>query len=164
MNIFRLFTLKNVVLYSIIYGYNFDYFKGWCNMTRKQAREEAFILIFEKEFNDDALQDILTLAEEVRDIKADDYVKNVFFGVFENIHTIDEKISQNAVGWSINRITKTALAILRLAIYEIEFYDEIPVSVSINEAVELAKKYATKEDASFINGILSTIAKSQENA
>lgn len=131
-------------------------------MTRKQAREEAFILIFEKEFNDDTLEDILALAEEVRDIEADDYVKNVFFGVFENIQPIDELISNNAVGWSIKRITKTALAILRLAIYEIKFYDEIPVSVSINEAVELAKKYATKEDASFINGILSTIVK--ENA
>lgn len=131
-------------------------------MTRKQAREEAFILIFEKEFNDDTLEDILALAEEVRDISADDYVKNVFFGVFENIENIDELISKNAVGWSIKRITKTALAILRLAIYEIKFYEEIPVSVSINEAVELAKKYATKEDASFINGILSTIVK--ENA
>ncbi len=128
-------------------------------MTRKQAREEAFILIFEKEFNDDALEDILSLAEEVRDIKADEYVKNVFFGVFGNIEKIDEVISKNAVGWTIKRITKTALAILRLAIYEIEFYDEIPVSVSINEAVELAKKYATKEDAAFINGILSTVAK-----
>lgn len=128
-------------------------------MTRKQAREEAFILIFEKEFNDDALEDILSLAEEVRDIKADEYVKNVFFGVFGNVEKIDEIISQNAVGWSINRITKTALAILRLAIYEMEFYDEIPVSVSINEAVELAKKYATKEDSSFVNGILSTVAK-----
>lgn len=128
-------------------------------MTRKQAREEAFILIFEKEFNDDALADIISLAEEVRDIKADEYVKKVFFGVFENIEKIDGIISQNAVGWSINRITKTALAILRLALFEIEFYDEIPVSVSINEAVELAKKYATKEDASFINGILSTVAK-----
>ena len=63
------------------------------------------------------------------------------------------------MGWSIKRITKTALAILRLAIYEIKYYDEIPVSVSINEAVELAKKYATKEDASFINGILSTVCK-----
>ncbi len=128
-------------------------------MTRKQAREEAFILIFEKEFNDDALADIISLAEEVRDIKADEYVKKVFFGVFENIEKIDGIISQNAVGWSINRITKTALAILRLALFEMEFYDEIPVSVSINEAVELAKKYATKEDASFINGILSTVAK-----
>lgn len=128
-------------------------------MTRKQAREETFILIFEKEFNDDSLQDILSLAEEVRDIEADEYVKKVFFGVYENLEKIDEIISTNAVGWSIKRITKTALAILRLSVYEIEYYDEIPVSVSINEAVELAKKYATKEDASFINGILSTVAK-----
>ena len=132
-------------------------------MTRKQAREEAFILIFEKEFNDYALEDILSLAEEVRDLKADEYIKNVFFGVFLNLEKIDVIISQNAVGWSIKRITKTALAILRLAIYEIKFYSEIPISVSINEAVELAKKYATKEDASFINGILSTVAKQNED-
>lgn len=138
-------------------------FESWCVMTRKQAREEAFILIFEKEFNDYALEDILSLAEEVRDLKADEYIKNVFFGVFENLEKIDEIISQNAVGWSIKRITKTALAILRLAIYEIKFYSEIPISVSINEAVELAKKYATKEDASFINGILSTVAKQNED-
>lgn len=138
-------------------------FESWCVMTRKQAREEAFILIFEKEFNDDALEDILSLAGEVRDLKVDEYIKNVFFGVFINLEKIDEIISQNAVGWSIKRITKTALAILRLAIYEIKFYSEIPVSVSINEAVELAKKYATKEDASFINGILSTVAKQNEN-
>lgn len=128
-------------------------------MTRKQAREEAFILIFEKEFNSDSLEDILSLAEEVRDIEADEYIKNVFFGVFENVNVIDGIISDNAVGWSIKRITKTALAILRLAIYEIKFYSEIPSAVSINEAVELAKKYATKEDASFINGILSTVIK-----
>lgn len=133
-------------------------------MTRKQAREETFILIFEKELNDNSLEEILSLAEEVRDIKADDYVKSVFFGVFENLEAIDNTISQNAVGWAINRITKTALAILRLAVYEIKFYSEIPVSVSINEAVELAKKYATKEDASFINGILSTVVKQIENA
>ena len=128
-------------------------------MTRKQAREEAFILIFEKEFNDDSLEDILALAEEVRDINTDDYIKKVFFGVYEKLYDIDDEISKNAVGWSIKRITKTALAILRLAIYEMKYFDEIPISVSINEAVELAKKYATKEDASFINGILSTISK-----
>ncbi|MBR6502794.1 MAG: transcription antitermination factor NusB [Clostridia bacterium] len=128
-------------------------------MTRKQAREEAFILVFEKEFNDDSLEEILSLAEEVRDIEADEYIKKVFFGVFQNLEDIDAIISQNAVGWSIKRITKTALAILRLAIYEVKYYDEIPVSVAINEAVELAKKYATQEDASFINGILSTVSK-----
>lgn len=133
-------------------------------MTRKQAREEAFILIFEKEFNNESLTDILSLAEEVRDIKADDYVKKVFFGTFDNITDIDNLISDNALGWNIARITKTALAILRLAIFEINFCDDIPISVSINEAVELAKKYATQEDASFINGILSTIVKKKENA
>ncbi len=133
-------------------------------MTRKQAREEAFILIFEKAFNNDSLKDILSMAQEVRDIKADEYINKVFFGVFENIEKIDGIISQTAVGWSIKRISKTALAVLRLAIYEIEFYDEIPVSVSINEAVELAKKYATQEDASFINGILSTVVKAEKNA
>ena len=132
-------------------------------MTRKQAREEAFILVFEKELNNDSVEDILALAEQVRDITPDDYIKKVFFGVFENLQFIDEIISQNAVGWNIKRITKTALAILRLAIYEIKFIDEIPISVSINEAVELAKKYATKEDASFVNGILSTVVKSQNN-
>ena len=87
------------------------------------------------------------------------YIKRVFFGVYEKLSDIDDEISKNAVGWSIKRITKTALAILRLAIYEIKFMDSIPVAVSINEAVELAKKYSTPEDASFINGILSSVEK-----
>ncbi len=128
-------------------------------MTRKQAREEAFILIFEKAFNDIDKTEILSQAQEVRDLVPDEYIEKVFFGVCDNLEEIDELISKNAVGWKIERIGKTALSILRLAIFEIKFYDEIPNSVSINEAVELAKKYATKEDASFINGILSTIVK-----
>lgn len=133
-------------------------------MTRKQAREEVFILIFEKAFNDDSVSDILELAIEAREIEPDDYIKDVFFGVFDNLDIIDNTISENAVGWSIKRISKTALSILRLAIYEMKFVESIPVSVSINEAVELAKKYATKEDASFINGILSTVAKQTADA
>ena len=133
-------------------------------MTRKQAREEVFILIFEKAFNDDSVSDILELAIEAREIEPDDYIKDVFFGVFDNLDIIDNTISENAVGWSIKRISKTALSILRLAIYEMKFVESIPVSVSINEAVELAKKYATKEDSSFINGILSTVAKQTADA
>ncbi len=125
-------------------------------MTRKEAREETFILIFEKQFNEDSLEDILQSAVEVRDIEPDDYIRNVFFGVYENLEKIDEIISENAVGWSLKRISKTALAVLRLALYEICYIDDIPNSVSINEAVELCKKYATKEDASFVNGILGT--------
>lgn len=129
-------------------------------MTRKQAREEAFILIFEKVFNNDSVSEILELANEVRDLEPNDYIKTVFNGVYENLETLDEIISQNAIGWSISRISKTALCVLRLAIFEIKFMEDIPVSVSINEAVELCKKYATKDDASFVNGILSTVAKS----
>lgn len=132
-------------------------------MTRKEAREETFILTFEKEFNSDSLEDVISLAAEVRDITPDDYIKNTFFGIFSCLDELDAIISDCAVGWNINRISKTALAVLRLAIYEIKKVDEIPVSVSINEAVELCKKYATKEDASFVNGILSTVAKREAN-
>ena len=128
-------------------------------MTRKQAREEAFILIFEKIFNSDSLEDVLECAKQVRDIEPDDYVKNVFFGVYEHLEELDSFIASNSKGWSINRISKTALSVLRLALFEMRYVESIPVSVSINEAVELCKKYATKEDASFVNGILSTVAK-----
>ena len=133
--------------------------KGVVFMTRKMAREEAFILIFEKAFNDSELDEILSVACEVRDLEPDEYIEKVFYGVFENIEEIDSVISENAVGWKIGRISKTALSVLRLAIFEIKYYDEIPASVSVNEAVELCKKYATKEDASFVNGILSTVIK-----
>lgn len=132
-------------------------------MTRKEAREEAFILVFEKEFNDDRLEDILEMAVQVRDFVPDDYIKKAFFGVYENLENIDSTISDCAVGWSIKRISKTALAVLRLAIFEINYMPEIPDSVSANEAVELLKKYATKEDASFTNGILSTVIKNKNN-
>ena len=128
-------------------------------MTRKIAREEAFILIFEKAFNDSSVEEILELAKEVRELEVDGYINKVFSGVFEKIEEIDALISENAVGWRIERISKTALSVLRLAIFEIKFMDDIPNAVSINEAVELCKKYATKEDASFVNGILSTVLK-----
>lgn len=130
-------------------------------MTRKMAREEAFILIFEKAFNSDSVEEILKLAKEVRDLEEDEYLVNAFTGVYANIDEIDGIISSKALGWKIERISKTALSVLRLAIYEIIHLDDIPVSVSINEAVELCKKYATKEDSAFVNGILSSIAKEQ---
>lgn len=128
-------------------------------MTRKQAREEAFILVFEKEFNNNCIEDILEAAAEVRDLVPDDYINTVFKGVYEHLEELDSLISENLVGWSIGRISKTALCIMRLAIFEMKYLEDIPVSVSINEAVELCKKYAAENDASFVNGILSTVAK-----
>ncbi len=131
-------------------------------MTRKQAREEAFILIFEKEFNDETVENILEINEQVREIIPDEYIKDTFCGVFNNLEEIDGYIAENSKGWSIKRISKVALAVLRLAIYEMKFVDSIPVSVSINEAVELCKKYATKDDSAFVNGILATISKEND--
>ena len=128
-------------------------------MTRKMAREEAFILIFEKVFSGDSTEDILDLAGEARDLVPDDYIKTVFFGVYDKVEELDGIISENAVGWRIDRISKTALCVLRLALYEIKYMSDIPLSVSINEAVEICKKNATEADASFVNGILSTVAK-----
>lgn len=128
-------------------------------MTRKQAREEAFILVFEKEFNDNGIEDILESAAEARDLVPDEYINTVFKGVYEHLEELDSLISESSVGWNIKRISKTALCIMRLAIFEMKYISDIPVSVSINEAVELCKKYATENDASFVNGILSTVAK-----
>lgn len=133
-------------------------------MTRKEAREETFFLTFESLFSKDSPEDILKLAEEVRDLLPDNYVKNVFFGICQKQEELDAVISEKAVGWKLNRISKTALAVLRLAIYEIMFEEDIPDSVSANEAVELCKKYATKEDASFVNGILGAVVRGKTSA
>lgn len=128
-------------------------------MTRRQAREEAFILIFEKQFNDSPLAEILELAVQVRNFEPDEYIKKTFFGVYDNVEELDSIISDNAIGWSINRISKTALAVLRLSIFEILYCDDIDTAVSINEAVEILKKYATDSDAKYVNGILSSVEK-----
>lgn len=130
-------------------------------MTRKEERNEAFILIFEKQFSDATLDEIIESARESRDFSedADGYILNVFKGVFENTEAIDAVISDNLIGWTINRISRVSLAVLRLAIYEIKFMDDIPEAVTIDEAVELCKKYSTNEDASFVNGVLGSVVR-----
>lgn len=131
-------------------------------MTRKEAREQAFVLVFEKNFSDESVADILEMAKETRDFTedGDGYVVSAFTGVFDNLEEIDSIISNNLTsGWVINRISKVSLAVLRLAIYEMKYMPEIPVAVSIDEAVELCKKYSVTDDASFVNGVLGTVAK-----
>lgn len=124
-------------------------------MTRKEERELAFTLVFEKIFNEDlSIQNIVSNAIEARLIEDNVYATSVATLVYENCDEIDNIINENSIGWPVNRLPKVTLAILRLAFCEIMYVPSVPVSVSINEAVELAKKFSTKEDASFINGIL----------
>ena len=131
-------------------------------MTRHEARELAFILIFEKTFTDDPVQVILENAGEARNIETDPFAIAAAEGIEQNMETIDDKIYAHSLKWSKGRISHVAMAIMRLAVYEMLYVEDIPVSVSINEAVELAKKYGGDEDASFINGVLGGISREPE--
>ncbi len=133
---------------------------GECNflediMTRKEERELAFTLVFEKIFNDDlTIEEIANNAVEARLIEENTFAFSLAQLTYEHIEEIDNIINENSVGWKVERLPKVSLALMRLAICEILYVPSIPSGVSINEAVELAKKFASQEDASFINGIL----------
>lgn len=131
-------------------------------MTRKIARENAFILIFEKSFRSETAEEILEIAEENGEIETDDFSKTLFFGVYEHLEEIDKLISENISGWKIDRLSSVALAASRLALFEMLYLSDIPVGVSINEAVELCKKYGTDKDASYINGTLGAISRMEK--
>lgn len=131
-------------------------------MTRKQEREQTFCLIFEKCFREESCAEIIELAEDIRDFELSDYIKYVFLGVFENLEFIDNIISKHLENWTIDRISKTDLSLLRLAVYEIKFCEDIPESVTVNEIVELAKKYSGDKGPQYINGVLGSISRSGE--
>jgi N utilization substance protein B len=128
-------------------------------MNRIQQREQAFFLIFQNQFKANADVDSVSLYNENVE-EVGEYAKELYEGVTKNTDEIDEIISSFSNGWKLNRIPKVNLSILRLAIYEIKYIESVPRSVAINEAVELAKKYSGKEDASFINGILGSYVRS----
>lgn len=88
-----------------------------------------------------------------------DYVKNVVLGIEEKKQELDSIIEENAKGWKLSRIPVVDLAVLRLAIYEIKYMNDIPIGVSINESVNIAKKFSSKDSSSFINGILGAIVR-----
>ena len=129
------------------------------SISRFKAREQGFILVFEKIFHPEPIEEIISNAEESRDMVVDSYAIELVNGVYENADTIDAIIeSKLKKGWTIKRISKTSLAILRLAFYEMKYIDNVPDGVAINEAVELAKKY-TVDESKFINGVLGSISK-----
>lgn len=134
-------------------------------MTRKEAREQAFIMVFEKEFNNEySLDEIVEAAKDAELFDADDFAKNLAEKTLSDIEKLDDIISSKLKGgWRIGRISKVSLAILRLAVCEMINFSDIPVSVSINEAVELTKTYAAEEDASFVNGLLASVSKTVES-
>ena len=131
-------------------------------MTRSEMREHVFKLIFRVPFHDknelreqiDYYFDDLTGVNE----KDYEYIKNKALLVCELSDELDEKINSVSEGWPVDRIGKAELAIMRLAVYEMLYDDDIPVNVAINEAVELAKSYGSDDNAaSFVNGVLAKL-------
>ena len=135
-------------------------------MTRRELRENVLKMLFRVEFHEtEALPEQLQLfveeleaSYEKTDKKDWDYLTGKYQDICAHIPELDAAINEKASGWKTTRMAKVDLAIIRLAVYEIQFEEDIPTAVSINEAVELAKKYGTDDSASFVNGILAKFA------
>ena len=132
-------------------------------MNTSEEREQAFILLFEKSFNTDlAAADIYDIAVSEEVIKESNFTKELFFITDNNLEEIDSVIGKYSRERRFDRISKVSLAVLRLAVCEMRFFDKTPLGVSINEAVNICKKYASEDEYSFVNGILGSIARSDE--
>ena len=131
-------------------------------MTRSEMREHVFKLIFRVPFHDknELREQIDYYFDGMTDVNEKDYeyIKNKALLVCELSDELDEKINSVSEGWPVDRIGKAELAIMRLAVYEMLYDDDIPVNVAINEAVELAKSYGSDDNAaSFVNGVLAKL-------
>lgn len=130
--------------------------------TRTQAREEAFKLIFQAETNSDDIDFLIAhMLSECPEAESNlEYIKKAVMGVVEKNDELEAEIAGNLTeGWRIGRISKTALCVLKLAVFEIKYIDDVPDRVAVNEAVELDKKYDEPENSAFVNGVLGGFLK-----
>ena len=132
-------------------------------MGRRELREQIFKLLFRIEFNEKnemPEQEELFFQEEenAASEKDEQYILKKYQDMVSKVDVIDEMINETAKGWETSRMGKVDLTLIRLAVYEIKYDDEIPTGVAINEAVELAKKFGQDNSPSFINGILAKFA------
>ncbi|MBR3771697.1 MAG: transcription antitermination factor NusB [Clostridium sp.] len=131
-------------------------------MSRREIREHLFRMLFHKEFykSEELEEQISLYVDNLEKAPTEEQValiKNRFYAVLESIPEIDELLDEVSKGWRLNRMGKVDLTILRIAVYEMKYDEEIPVGVAINEAVELAKKYGEDHSKSFVNGILAKL-------
>lgn len=133
-------------------------------MNRVKSRENLLQLAYQMEITGDTAVETYETFMENDEISKNDldleYIKTCLEGIKENKEKLDETITGQLVNWKLNRISKVNLSILRVAIYEIMHKEDIPEKVSINEAIELCKKYSDDKSVSFINGVLDKVYKS----
>ena len=127
-------------------------------MKRREAREELFNLLFESDFRaDESAVEIFATSEENREVAENEYIRRAYFAISEKREEIDGLIGTHAHGWKTERLSRVSRAILRLGVYELLYESEIPSSVTINEAVELVKKYDDEKARPFVNGVLNSV-------
>lgn len=133
-------------------------------MTRKESRAEVLSLLFETEFHDgETPEQIIDRAIEIRDLEDNQYIRETYFGIMEKRVFVDEKIETFSHGWKKERISPVSRAIMRLAIYEMYFRDDVPDNVAVNEAVELVKIYDDADKVkAFVNGILNSVLQAKK--
>ena len=129
-------------------------------MGRRELREQIFLLLFRVEFNELSEmpeQMLLFLADDETARKPEDadYIVKKYDKIMEKLPAIDEQLEKKAENWNVARMGKVELTILRLAVYEIEYDEDVPTGVAINEAVELAKKFGQESAGSFVNAVLA---------
>ena len=131
-------------------------------MLRTEQREHIFKMLFQIEFNEPAdMPEHVKLYVDSLEAATDkdkDYIQKKYEAVVTHVPEIDSMIDSSAKGWKVSRMNKTDLSILRLAVYELKWDDEIPTGVAINEAVELARRFGGSSSPSFVNGILGKLA------
>ena len=131
-------------------------------MSRREQREQIFKILFGVEFHsaEELDEQIALYMEELGEIrqKESDYILNKVHSIVEHLDDLDSSLNAASKNWKTTRMAKAELSILRLAAYEIKYEEDSPVSVSINEAVELAKAYGSDQGPAFVNGILSGLA------
>lgn len=130
-------------------------------MTRRELRENVFKMLFRVDFYEkgELTEQLKLFTEELENLKEEDflYINNKCNEIFDKIPELDETVNAVVEGWKTSRMGKVDLSIIRLAVYEMKYEEQIPAKVSINEAVELAKQYGTGDSASFINGVLAKL-------
>ena len=130
-------------------------------MSRRELREQVFKMLFRAEFHEESElpQQLLLFFDELDQKGERDtaYIQGKFEGILAHIPELDEQINRAAKGWKTTRMGKVDLSLIRLALYEMRYEEDVPTGVAINEAVELAKSYGTDDSASFVNGILAKL-------
>ena len=124
--------------------------------SRRQSREAAFELLFEWSFHENSMQELIEGAAASRDSAPDEFALKLVGLVTENRAQLDELIESRSENWKLGRISRVTLAALRIAFCELAYFEDIPPGATINEAVELVKKYGTEDEAAYLNGILGS--------